>query len=582
MPAGEDGGGGGTPGPKTGGEWDDGDGGAKDDDGGGVGADNVNDDDLGSMKSSSVVGIVFGVLLLLIAIGIAVAVFVKNRSEEDSKHAIPRTATLSAKNNPIYSYDEELHAGRGTAIINATYDSVDTGAIANPTYAAGVGGGGGEGGESRPRLYSIPWAEGEAGSTNNTGPAPPEGVYIATGSDGYASPVSDATAAGAAATPGTTGEDGYEVASPYSALPDKQIYGGSMQHYDRIIAADAELYDPVYTMNPLSGLEETPVVSLATAVATAAAHCGGSGSTFEDAIRDAEDAASNLDRTDPNVVLGNEDAAVVNSYTQETPLYHGLNGALGGWGEGGRDAIPHYLPYAKLLFRAVRQLTVEPSLTLYRGVIMPASVLLGGSGVGDCITWWSFTSAARSPDVLRDENFLGIGKRGAKRGQRTVFQIRADAGVNIQPYSAISEEDEVLLLPGARFVIDAINEWAYGVTEVQMHQVASANFSTGSMEPSPYATVVPVYSQVNDYMMPTPLSSGEGGVGGGADQLPNYEPEAASGGGASSSTTTIYATPVEDNNDDYEMPVALASASATYVDLNQSEGNEFAYGGIDL
>ena len=117
----------------------------------------------------------------------------------------------------------------------------------------------------------------------------------------------------------------------------------------------------------------------------------------------------------------------------------------------------------------------EP-VTLFRGVKLPASLLLGDLTVGDILTWWSFTSTTTTSDVLQSTDFLGIGKAGAKATvgkKRTVFHIKAFNGINIKPFSAISNEDEVLLRPGSQFVIDAINEWHYGVTEIQMHQVPS-------------------------------------------------------------------------------------------------------------
>ena len=536
-------------------------------------------------KSSSIVGIVVGVLLLLVAVSIAVAVLVK-RKGEDPRHVIPRTSTLTAMDNPTYEASP-----RAAAIVNATYDSFDA---VGPGVAVGAV-------EMRPRLFTVPWAEGEANGN---------GAYIATDWNGHATAVPETTGADGyeiaiavgspyapvGPPPGTTGADGYEIAAPYAALADTQVYGGSAQFYDRVIAANSELYDPVYTMNPLSELELCAVVSLATAVESAVVHCGGE---FDDCIAYAEEASSNLDRTDPTIVLDHEDGATVHLYTQETPLYHGLNGALGGWGKGGRAEIPHYLPATKLLLRALRQIPVEPCVTLYRGVLESADTLLGGCGVGDEITWWSFTSASKSPDVLRDENFLGIGKKAAKKGARTVFQIRADAGINIQPYSAIPGEDEVMLLPGSTFRIDKITVWAYGLIEVQMHQVASANFATGVMEASPYGSIAPVYTPINEYMMPTPLL-------GAGQQLPDYAPEAATDAGSATAYATVvedvssdyhfpdpatsdagsataFATVVEDVSSDYHFPdPAGANTPSADMDFNGFTVDESAYDGIDL
>jgi hypothetical protein len=114
--------------------------------------------------------------------------------------------------------------------------------------------------------------------------------------------------------------------------------------------------------------------------------------------------------------------------------------------------------------------------------------------VGDVLTWWAFTSATTTADVLQAEAFMGFGKAGyvnstttplysyrcaqspcfiaatlspqtkaakakAKQNKktnagRTVFHIKALYGISISIYSAIPNEDEVLLLPGSRFMID--------------------------------------------------------------------------------------------------------------------------------
>lgn len=270
----------------------------------------------------------------------------------------------------------------------------------------------------------------------------------------------------------------------------------------RQLAEESEIYDPIYTNSPLSGLEATPVVSLDHAVATAAVHCGGG--PYDERLDDARccyeerfpaGATTGADAT----VLSREDAATLHVYSQESNVYKGLNGALGGYGVGGRAAIPHYFELIKLLLIACRNLLIVPPATVYRGVQIDVDILLGGAGVGETVTWWGFTSTTHDADVLRQDSFFGFGKKNAdgtlrKRTPRTVFQIRVNAGVNIQPYSAIQEEDEVLLLPGATFVVKEINRGlAFNVTEVKLQQVESVNFATGDMVPSDL-----IYSAIED------------------------------------------------------------------------------------
>ena len=67
-----------------------------------------------------------------------------------------------------------------------------------------------------------------------------------------------------------------------------------------------------------------------------------------------------------------------------------------------------------------------------------------------------------------------------RQTHRTVFQIRVNAGRDIQEYSAVANEDEVLLLPGSTFVIEEINkDLEFGVVEVKMRQVETARFALG-------------------------------------------------------------------------------------------------------
>eukprot|EP00729_Bicosta_minor_P019066 gene19066-3863_t len=163
--------------------------------------------------------------------------------------------------------------------------------------------------------------------------------------------------------------------------------------------ADATLNRP--NRVPLSKrLESTPTVSLQLAVSKAAAHCnqrgGGRACDFNAAVKKAEAFGAKLLRgrgrrqqqqqPQPPLPKGLTagHAATVHVYTQDTPLYKGLNGALGGWGDGGAAASAHYLPYAKLLTAALKRMPRFEG-RLFRGVRLAAAGLLDGAGVGDVI-----------------------------------------------------------------------------------------------------------------------------------------------------------------------------------------------------
>ena len=244
-----------------------------------------------------------------------------------------------------------------------------------------------------------------------------------------------------------------------------------------MVPPSAEIYGIVD--NPLAGpLASAERMDLDASLSNASPHCGEVSTVYNTAKTFAEgvDTAAIGNGAEKMSV---EDIATVNAYTQESPLYGGLNGALGGYGKGGWDALVYYMPYLINFLAAISPLKPLAAdgkfVTLYRGVKRPASELLGNLQVGDVLTWWSITSTTTTADVLQSTDFLGIGKAGAKATaggkKRTVFQIQSFSGINIKPFSGISNEDEVILRPGSRFVIDGITEWHYGVTEVRMHEI---------------------------------------------------------------------------------------------------------------
>merc|ERR1712187_490445 len=65
---------------------------------------------------------------------------------------------------------------------------------------------------------------------------------------------------------------------------------------------------------------------------------------------------------------------------------------------------------------------------------------------GQIWSWWSFSSTTRNKQVL-----LKIASFFGTSGKRTLFCINA-VGVDIAPFSAMPNEEEVLLLPGLPLV----------------------------------------------------------------------------------------------------------------------------------
>jgi hypothetical protein len=253
-------------------------------------------------------------------------------------------------------------------------------------------------------------------------------------------------------------------------------------------------------------------------------HCGGD---LQAAVRAAKAFASKLARNNKLGHLTESEAAVVNLYTQQTPkLYFYVNGALGGYGKGGRSALHHYLPYIKLLRASLRKLPPQYATLVYRGVKLPLQTLIPYASVGQHVVWWAFTSTSRSKDVRTEF--------GGSTG--TIYQISSNDGRDISQYSLYGDEEEVVLLPGSQFVIDYI--CPYGESEeVRMHQLKPDGENCGEGEEIIYAEPIdpPLYDEA-DYL----VLQGEAGDDAGGEAAPiDYSVYAGSTDGVYAAQSTF-------------------------------------------
>jgi len=235
--------------------------------------------------------------------------------------------------------------------------------------------------------------------------------------------------------------------------------------------------------NLLDRLKQATLVDLETAVLAAVVHCGGN---LDDEVKRA------ISRGRKQSVMDAMDFAVIYLYTLPTVLYIGLNGAFGGYGKDGEEAIPHYLPFGKLLFDALDKQSKLSGMMVWRGIKVSYEQVLGGRGENETITFNQFTSTSRTPAVLCDANFLG----DADHGKRTILQIWTTSGVSVETVSDFEEESEIILLPGSTFRIKKITESDYSndynVVEVQLEQVST---NTGVSEN-------PAYEMMENYLTP--------------------------------------------------------------------------------
>ena len=212
--------------------------------------------------------------------------------------------------------------------------------------------------------------------------------------------------------------------------------------------------------NPIYGLMGTALVTLAIAAEMAAPAVGADlaaavwGATMfaRRKLRDGEDPHG----------LSAEEIGAIHMYTQDTPFYGALNGALR---DKDRERLKPFFAYLKLLLTALHKLPRQRG-TVYRGVKL-AIAQLGIYAQGEELLWWGFSSTTTGLPVLENPQFLG------QDGDRTMFHIHLapdSAAVDIRDYSAL-EEAEVLLAPGTFLRVEGVANLAPGLHMVQLQQL---------------------------------------------------------------------------------------------------------------
>lgn len=150
----------------------------------------------------------------------------------------------------------------------------------------------------------------------------------------------------------------------------------------------------------------------------------------------------------PSDGLTIDESAAIRLYTMEwnqshQSLYSMLNGALK---NGDREQLQPYFKYLKLFLTALVKLPCAPPLTIWRGVTKNLSAQFPP---GTSVTWWAFSSCTTKLTVLENALYLG------STGDRTLFSVEAINGRTIRDHSHFVTEDEILLLPGTRMIVQS-------------------------------------------------------------------------------------------------------------------------------
>lgn len=176
--------------------------------------------------------------------------------------------------------------------------------------------------------------------------------------------------------------------------------------------------------SPIYGYQDVPLVPLEDAVKSVASQ-----------IPDVEDLAIQAKTKcyKENMELTVDESAAIYLYTMPKCFNSRLNERLR---EGNREEIEPWFPFLKVFIAAIGKLPPFMA-TVWRGVNDDNSCNFFED---DAQTWWTVNSCSKDLKVI--ESFLaGVG---------TVFAIETIYGKDIAMYSAIPDEQEVVLLPGTR------------------------------------------------------------------------------------------------------------------------------------
>jgi len=143
-----------------------------------------------------------------------------------------------------------------------------------------------------------------------------------------------------------------------------------------------------------------------------------------------------------------DESAAIRLYTMQWPnphpsLYSMVNSTLI---MPDRTALKPYFKYLKLFLTALVKLKFVPQQTVWRGITKNLSA---DYPTGKDVTWWRFSSCTTSMPVLENNVYLG------NTGPRTLFSIETINGRSIRAHSHFDTENEVLLLPGTRMIVQS-------------------------------------------------------------------------------------------------------------------------------
>ncbi|RKE16955.1 ADP-ribosyltransferase domain-containing protein [Streptomyces sp. TLI_171] len=263
-----------------------------------------------------------------------------------------------------------------------------------------------------------------------------------------ADPVDWLPSAGWQAAAAADGRTDGETASRMGAF-----IASTMELHQLYLERLASVKDEGLELPPVTGVFDLEAVGFREAVEPVAALLRG----LERHVGSAHEFGKRRADGGSQAVLDAEAIAALHLYTCESAFYRELNAVLR---HPDRSRLTPYLPYLRLLFDAVGRLPVRTE-PLWRGVGLD---LRAQYPLGRTVTWWGVSSCTSRPGVAR--SFLG------SRGRRTLFEVRPARAVGIREFSAFTDEEEYILLPGTRLTVTDVVAERGGLCTVTLTESA--------------------------------------------------------------------------------------------------------------
>jgi hypothetical protein len=176
--------------------------------------------------------------------------------------------------------------------------------------------------------------------------------------------------------------------------------------------------------NPLSDYEDTPVQTLDKAVENLIQFVPGVVNYVSTAKKDCKQ----------NSTLTWDEEAAIRLYTMSTTFAICLNQTL----RLENQRVPkEWFPFLKLIVAALKKLPRTED-TVWRGV--KDDTVASKYLEGEMYTWWTVTSCSTSIEIV--EKYLD------ESGSGTLFAIKTVTGRGISIFSAVQDEQEVIIMPG--------------------------------------------------------------------------------------------------------------------------------------